>query len=66
MASHIAACNGVQDVNITVAEIDQNTESIKVFIEGENINIEDVKGCLEIFGASIHSIDEVKVTRGGP
>ncbi|MEM3072331.1 MAG: DUF211 domain-containing protein [Candidatus Bathyarchaeia archaeon] len=63
LASQLADCRGVQDVSITVAEIDQNTESIKVSIEGGSVNIEDVKECLDRFGASIHSVDEVKVTR---
>lgn len=64
LASHIADSKGVQDVSITVAEIDQSTESIKVFIEGGDIDVKEVKGCLERFGASIHSVDEVKVARG--
>lgn len=63
LASQLADCRGVQDVSITVAEIDQNTESIKISIEGGSVNIEDVKECLDRFGASIHSVDEVKVTR---
>ena len=63
LASQLAECRGVRDVSITVAEIDQSTESIKVSIEGGGVNIEDVKECLERYGASIHSVDEVKVTR---
>ena len=63
MASHIASCEGVEDVNIVLTEIDQDTESIKVSIDGDDIDIESVKLCLEDLGASVHSFDEVKVAK---
>ena len=63
LASQIASYKGVREVSITVAEMDQSTESIKVSIEGDNINVDNVKKSLDIFGASIHSFDEVKVSQ---
>ncbi|HID17239.1 TPA: hypothetical protein EYP26_02990 [Candidatus Bathyarchaeota archaeon] len=63
LAAKLAACEGVSDVNILLAEIDQSTESVKVSINGDNVNIESVKNCIEELGASIHSIDEVTVAR---
>jgi len=63
LASHIADSTGVGEVSITVIEINQSTESIKVLVEGDDINVNDVKGCLERVGATIHSLDEVKVVQ---
>ncbi|MBS7650384.1 MAG: DUF211 domain-containing protein [Candidatus Bathyarchaeia archaeon] len=63
LASRIAACQGVDRVGISLAEIDQNTESIKISIEGSDIKIEMVRKCIEDLGATIHSIDEVEVVK---
>ena len=63
LASKLAGCEGVSDVSINLAEIDQQTETIKVSLEGEGIDINDVKQCIEDLGASVQSFDEVKVSR---
>jgi hypothetical protein len=48
-------------VKLIVAEVDENTESTIVTIEGADINFEYIKTAIEKMGASIHSIDEVEV-----
>jgi hypothetical protein len=63
LASRIVSCNGANRVNVSLAEIDQNTESIKVIVEGSDINLETIKSCIEEMGATIHSVDEVEVAR---
>ncbi len=63
LASKLASCHGIEHVHVTSAEIDQSTESIKVEIEGSDVNLETVKKCIEEFGAVIHSVDEVLVAR---
>lgn len=63
LARKLAATGGITHVNIALAEIDQSTESVKVVIEGSDINIETVRKQLEELGAVIHSIDEIDVTR---
>jgi hypothetical protein len=62
-ASRIVSCNGANRVNVSLAEIDQNTESIKVLVEGSDINLETIRACIEEMGATIHSVDEVDVAR---
>ncbi|MGB6680726.1 MAG: DUF211 domain-containing protein [Candidatus Bathyarchaeia archaeon] len=62
-ASRIVSCNGANRVNVSLAEIDQNTESIKVLVEGNDINLETIRTCIEEMGATIHSVDEVEVAR---
>lgn len=49
----------VDGVNISLKEVDQNTESISVTLEGDNLNYESIKEILEEAGAVIHSIDQV-------
>jgi len=63
LASKLASCHGVEDVNVTLAEIDQDTESVKVSIDGSDIHIDTVRKCVEDLGASVHSVDEVRVVR---
>lgn len=63
LASKLVACHGVEHVGISLAEIAQNTESIKVQVEGSDIRIDTLKKCIEDMGATIHSIDEVEVVR---
>ncbi|MFW9908276.1 MAG: DUF211 domain-containing protein [Candidatus Thorarchaeota archaeon] len=46
-------------VNISLKEVDQNTESIAVTLEGDNLSFESIKEILEQAGAVIHSIDQV-------
>ena len=48
-------------VKLTVTEVDKNTESTIVTIEGADIHFEHIKAAIEKMGASVHSIDEVEV-----
>jgi hypothetical protein len=50
-------------VSISLAEIDQSTESIKISIDGSDINTDSVRHSLEELGAVIHSVDEVAVAK---
>jgi hypothetical protein len=63
LASRLASLQGIDRVNVSLAEIDQSTESIKVSIEGTAIVIDSVRKTLEEVGAVIHSIDEVSVAK---
>ena len=48
-------------VKLTVTEVDENTESTIVTIEGADIHFDIIKEAIEKMGASVHSIDEVEV-----
>jgi hypothetical protein len=65
LASKLASLQGIDRVNITLTEIDQSTESIKVSIDGTGIVIDALRKALEESGAVIHSIDEVSVAKKG-
>lgn len=53
-------------VTLTVTEVDKNTESTIVTIEGADIDFDSVKTAVEQMGASVHSIDEVEVYGAEP
>jgi len=51
--------DGVSGVNLTLDEVDQETESIKITIEGNAIDYEQVQQTIAESGAVIHSVDSV-------
>ena len=59
LARKIAALKGIQGVNCTIEEVDQETESLLVTIEGEAIDFEKVEEVIKQAGAVIHSVDSV-------
>ncbi|HIQ23880.1 MAG TPA: hypothetical protein EYH50_02390 [Pyrodictium delaneyi] len=59
VALELSRIDGVEAVNITVNEVDVETLSLTVVVEGDNIDFERVRTILEEVGAAIHSIDQV-------
>ena len=53
----------VSGLNISLKEVDQNTESITITLKGDNMNFDEIKEMLEQAGAVIHSIDQVVAGR---
>jgi hypothetical protein len=53
----------IEGVKVSLVEIDQNTESVKVIMEGESIDLDFVQNMMKDYGAVVHSIDEVVVGR---
>jgi len=42
-------------------EVDAETDSIKLTVEGRNIDFEELQSAVKRLGAAIHSVDEVLV-----
>ena len=59
MSLRLSGLKGVDGVNLTLHEVDQETESVKVTIEGSSINYPSVEGTLREMGAVIHSVDMI-------
>jgi hypothetical protein len=59
LARRLSEVEGVLGVNCSLDEVDQETESIKITIEGNNINCDIVEEVISDSGAVIHSIDSV-------
>ena len=61
LARYISTLDGVEGVNITLVEIDRNVESVKITVEGRDVNYDDVERVINENGATVHSLDEVTV-----
>ena len=55
----LSELEAVRSVNITLSEVDVDTETVRIIVEGNGLNYEEVKKVMKRFGAAIHSIDEV-------
>jgi len=59
VALELSKVSGVEGVNITVNEVDVETLSLTIVVEGTDIDFEGIKRVLDSVGAAIHSIDQV-------
>lgn len=57
----LSGIQGVEGVNCTLDEVDSETESVRLTIEGSAIDFDKVEETLRESGAVIHSIDSVSV-----
>ena len=60
-ARAIAASGEGCQVDIHVLEMDEQTETLQVMIEGESLDFDRISSVIDENGASLHSIDEVSV-----
>ncbi len=61
MSRKLSGIKGVDGVNCTLDEVDQETESVRITIEGTAIDFDRVEQTLRESGAVIHSVDSVSV-----
>jgi hypothetical protein len=59
LALKLSEVENVDGVNLILREMDQNTETLKITVVGDNMNFEKIRKVLEEFGAVIHSVDEI-------
>ena len=57
----IACAGGDYRVCLTVLEVDENTETLQVVVEGDSIDFNAVQSSISELGGSLHSVDEVEV-----
>jgi hypothetical protein len=57
-ATKLSSLPGVRGVNVMLVEIDKDTETLKVTIEG-NLSFRVIRSAIEEWGGVIHSVDEV-------
>lgn len=51
--------NGIDGVNASVIEMDKEVETVKLTINGDDINYLKIENVIETMGGSIHSVDKV-------
>lgn len=59
LAKVLSELEFVDGVNLSLYEIDQNTENVKITIVGDNMDFEEIKRTIERLGGVIHSVDEI-------
>jgi hypothetical protein len=57
-AAKLSSLPGVAGVNITLIEIDKDTETVKITIDGR-LDYSAIRSTIEELGSVIHSVDEV-------
>ena len=66
MSKLIGELEGVRSVNTVLREVDADTETVVLSIEGDSLDYDEIVDVIENCSASVHSIDEVSVeTNGG-
>jgi len=60
-SSKIAEVGSDYHVNLTVLEVDENTETVQIVIDGTTLDLAAIESAINSIGGSLHSIDEVEV-----
>lgn len=62
-AAFLSEFDGVDRIEITVLEMDEKTETVKVVIKGDFFEYEELRDHMSKQGAVIHSVDQVIVEK---
>jgi hypothetical protein len=57
-AIKLSSMSGIKGVNVTLIEIDKDTETLKVTIDGR-LDYDTIRSAIEEWGGVVHSVDEV-------
>lgn len=63
-SSKLAEVGENYHVSLTVIEMDEDTETVQVVIEGDSLNFEAIQSAITNMSGSLHSIDVVEVQSG--
>lgn len=63
-AETLAAVGAGCRVQLTVIEVDEHTETMRVSIDGDALDFDALQVAIKKMGGSLHSIDEVEVRSG--
>lgn len=58
-AEHVADCPGVGGVNAMLVESDRDVDTLKLTVEGDDVDYDAVTDAIQDLGGSVHSVDEV-------
>ncbi|MEM0245043.1 MAG: DUF211 domain-containing protein [Zestosphaera sp.] len=59
LAKNLSRVSGVKEVSIVVSEMDVETVTSVITINGNNIDYDEVENTLRELGVALHSVDEV-------
>ncbi|KAB1193985.1 hypothetical protein GJR96_11280 [Haloferax sp. MBLA0076] len=58
-ARKVAAASGVDGANALLLETDREVQNIRLVVEGDSIDVDEVEDRITNLGGTVHSIDEV-------
>ncbi|MEM4302760.1 MAG: DUF211 domain-containing protein [Candidatus Caldarchaeum sp.] len=58
-AQALTGLKGVTRVDVSILEVDADTETVKLTVEGNGIAYEGVVNAVKQLGAAVHSVDQV-------
>ncbi|MCG6965682.1 MAG: DUF211 domain-containing protein [Chromatiaceae bacterium] len=64
-SSRLAEVGADYRVHLTVIEVDEHTETLRVVINGQTLDFDAIQAAIKTLGGSLHSIDEVEVFSEG-
>ena len=64
-ADYVGELKELTRVDVTLVEMDERTDSLKVIVEGNGIDFETLREHISKMGAVIHSVDQVVVETFG-
>lgn len=59
----IAQIRGIKRVDASVMEVDVDTETVKLIIDGNDLDVSRIEEVIKKLGAAIHSIDAVVIEK---
>lgn len=59
VSKNLSALKSVENVDVMVMDVERKVEKLRIILEGENLDFDDVRVCLESMGAVIHAVDRV-------
>ncbi|MEM4189845.1 MAG: DUF211 domain-containing protein [Candidatus Caldarchaeum sp.] len=58
-AQALTVLKGVTRVDVSIMEVDADTETVKLTVEGNGIAYENIVNAVKQLGAAVHSVDQV-------
>ncbi len=59
LSKSLCTLNGVEELTLSVTEVDSNTETVRLTLMGPDIQFEEVLEVLKECGAAVKSVDEI-------
>jgi hypothetical protein len=63
VAYRLLELDGIKSIDIEIKEIDVETLSLTITIEGSNIDFEKVRGTLEKLNVVVHGVNKIYVSK---
>ena len=58
-ARRVGDVEGVEGVNASLVELDNEVQNVKLTFEGETLAFEEIEATVERLGGTVHSVDQV-------